>query len=445
MVSHLRRYDTLIIGAGAAGLAAAQKLQAAGQRVLILEARDRIGGRVWSDYRWAAHPVELGAEFVHGDVVTRDLAETYGLSLQSVLADDRGYIHSERGLQTTADYAQGEAAIARDVMQSNESAVWEWADTWVMQGKPDTDVATLVKAQGIELPSSVQQIVSHTYSADYGVYWDQLGVHGLVESTYEGDGCEEYRIVEGYGELFDRWAADLKVALNHAIARIDWRSADDVEVTTTDGLRFQADRLVITLPLAILQREVVEILPALPDWKQQAIAGLGLSSIIKLVLQFDAPFWPEQWEHCHTHLASQLWWRPGFGSAQEAPILTAFVGAAGAEWLRSLGELGAINVGLAHLANLFDCHEQMVRDRFVTGKLVDWCADPYAQMGYSYTPVNGTGLRAQLAAPIDDRLFFAGEATSVLRPATVHGAIESGWAAAGQILQSGSQSRLGAN
>lgn len=434
MVSHSHRYDTLIIGAGAAGLAAAKELQTAGQQVLILEARDRIGGRVWSDYGLATHPVELGAEFVHGEVVTRDLAATYGLRLQPVLADDRGYIHSETGLQTIADYTQGEAAIARDVMQSNESAIWEWADSWVLQGKLDTDVATLVKAQGIEIPAPVQQIVSHTYSADYGVYWDQLGVHGLVESTYEGDGCAEYRLVEGYGELFDRWARDLKIALNHAIARIDWRSPDYVEVTTTDGLRFQADRVVITLPLAILQREIVEFLPALPDWKQQAINGLGSSSIIKLILKFDRPFWPADWEHCHTHLSSQLWWRPGFGTADEAPIVTAFVGAAGAEWLRSLGELGAINVGLAHLANIFTIEEQILRDRFVSGKLVDWCADPYSQMGYSYTPVGGTGLRAQLAQAIDDRLYFAGEAASVLRPATVHGAIATGIASAHQIL-----------
>jgi monoamine oxidase len=421
-------YDTIVIGAGAAGLAAAQRLQAAGQTVLVVEARDRIGGRVQTDYEFAPHPVELGAEFVHGDVVTRDLAAQYGLGLMPVLGDDRAYIHDAQGLKTVDDYAQGDAAIVRAVMQSNESEVWQWAEDWVAAGQPDTDVATLVRSRGITLLSTVEQIVNHTYSADYGVYWDRLGVYGMVENSYEGDGTAEYRIREGYGALIAGLAAGLTVQLQTVVRAVDW-AGESVRVVTDDAV-FVTDRVIVTLPLALLQNQTVEFIPALPDWKQQAIAGIGISHIIKLILKFDAPFWPENWEHCHTHLDTQLWWRSGYGFDSEAAVVTAFVGDMGGDRLRTMGEAKAIALGVWHLEQMFGVD---LRGRLVAAKLVDWSADPYIQMGYSHTVVGGSGCREKLEQSIADRLFFAGEATSVLRPGTVHGAIESGWAVAAAI------------
>jgi monoamine oxidase len=425
----MQRYDTIVIGAGTAGLAAAQRLQAAGQTVLVVEARDRIGGRVQTDYEFAPHPVELGAEFVHGDVVTGKLAAQYGLTLMPVLGNDRAYIHDANGLKTVDDYAQGDAAIAAAVMQSNDSAVWQWAEDWVASGQPDTDVATLVRSRGITLPPAVEQIVSHTYSADYGVYWDRLGVYGLVESTYEGDGTAEYRIREGYGTVIAGLAAGLDVRLDTVIRQVDW-SDRGIRVIAADDREYVADRVVITLPLALLQNHAVEFTPELPNWKQQAIDGIGVSQIIKLILKFDAPFWPADWEHCHTHLDTQLWWRSGYGSDLEAPILTAFVGDAACDRLRAMGKAKATALGLWHLEQMFGVD---LRGRLVAAKMVDWLADPYAQMGYSHTAVGGVGCREKLGQSIDDRLFFAGEATNVLRPATVHGAIESGWAVAAAI------------
>jgi monoamine oxidase len=425
----MQRYDTIVIGAGAAGLAAAQRLQTAGQTVLVLEARDRIGGRVQTDYDFAPHPVELGAEFVHGDVVTGDLVVQYGLGLIPALGDDRAYIHAAEGLKTVDDYAQGEAAIARQVMQRNDSEVWQWAEDWLASGQPDTDVATMVRSRGITLSPAVEQIVSHTYSADYGVYWDRLGVYGMVENSYEGDGTAEYRIREGYGAVMAGLAAGLTVQLNTAIRAVDWVNGD-MRVIAADDVEYVADRVVITLPIALLQSNAVKFTPELPDWKKDAIDGIGVSHIIKLILKFDAPFWPADWEHCHTHLDTQLWWRSGYGFDSEAPVVTAFVGDMGGDRLRAMGEAKATALGVWHLEQMFGVD---LRGRLVAAKLVDWSADPYIQMGYSHTAVGGTGCRKKLGQSIDDRLFFAGEATSVLRPGTVHGAIETGWAVADAI------------
>ncbi|MBE9030979.1 FAD-dependent oxidoreductase [filamentous cyanobacterium LEGE 11480] len=423
------KYDTIVIGAGAAGLAAAKRLQAAGQNVLVVEARDRIGGRIHTDYDFAPHPVELGAEFVHGQVLTRQLAEQYELELMPVLADDRNYLHQARGLKKLNDYTSPAELAMRDVLQSNGSKIWDWADAWFEQKQPDTSVAAMVEARGIAFSPEITQIVSHTYSADYGVYWEDLGVYGLVENTYEGDGCDEFRLGAGYSALIDRFATALNIQLNTVVQQIEWDST--VKVITNDTV-LTADRVVITLPLALLQHQTVQFTPTLPAWKQQSIDSLGLSHIIKIILKFDAPFWPENWEQCHTYLDTQLWWRSGYGFTNEAPVVTAFIGAAACDSIRTMGETGAAAIGVTHLEEIFGLN---LRDRLVAAKLVDWQADPYAQMGYSYTPVGGTGMREQLARSIDDRLFFAGEAASVLRPASVHGAIETGFAAAEQILQ----------
>jgi monoamine oxidase len=432
--SQLKHFDTIVIGAGAAGLAAARRLQDHHQKVVILEARDRIGGRVHTDYDFAAHPIELGAEFIHGEVITSELLRHYGMHQFPVLSSDRSYFHTPDGLKRESAYNRNFAeTMAIGLMQSNDSHIWDWVEAWVAQGNPDTDLAAMMKANGIALPPELHRLVDHTYSADYGVYLHQLGVYGLAESTYEGDGCGEYRVQEGYSWLLQQFAAGLDIRLASPVQQIDWQE-HGVTIATVDGRIFTADRVIITLPLALLKNQSVQFSPALPDWKKAAIDGIGMSHIIKLILKFDAPFWPEDWEHCHTTLDSQLWWRPGWGQATEEPVLTAFVGSEGADRIRALGETGAAAVGLAHLSEIFAIPLSQLNARLVAVQLVDWQADPYAQMGYSYTPPQGAGLRSQLARSIADVLFFAGEATNTIRPATVHGAFESGFQAAAAIL-----------
>ncbi|MEO1182255.1 MAG: FAD-dependent oxidoreductase, partial [Cyanobacteria bacterium J06636_28] len=136
-------------------------------------------------------------------------------------------------------------------------------------------------------------------------------------------------------------------------------------------------------------------------------------------------------ESCSTTLDTQLWWRPGWKRNHEAPVLTAFTGVTGADKLGALGRAGAIREGLQDLEQMFDLP---LSDRLVDALFVDWQADPYARMAYSYGPVNGVGLRSQLAQPVNQTLFFAGEATHTTRAATVHGALESGVRAASEIL-----------
>jgi monoamine oxidase len=420
-------YNVIVIGAGAAGIAAAKRLHERQQSVLVLEARDRIGGRVQTDYDFAAHPIERGAEFVHGDVVVWDLLQAYAMPTLPTLLEDHAYLHTPSGLKPTSSYSSPEEQTLLNLMQGNASQMWDRAEAWVAAGNPDASLATMLAE--IKLPNDLETLLNHTYSADYGVHLKDLGVYGLIENSYEGDGCREYRVESGYSQLLETLAAGLNIRLSSPVQAVNW--TDRVTVKLWDGTIFSADRIVITLPLALLQKQTVRFTPTLPEWKTRAIAGIGVSRIVKLILKFDAAFWPEDWEHCHTTLNTQLWWRPGWGRENEAPVLTAYMGADDADYMGSIGETAAARIGVAHLEEIFGVD---LTDRLVAAQLVDWQAEPYSQMGYSYTPPGGTGLRAKLGQSLSDRLFFAGEATNVIRPATVHGAIESGWRVADEIL-----------
>ncbi|MEO1146662.1 MAG: NAD(P)/FAD-dependent oxidoreductase [Cyanobacteria bacterium J06638_22] len=423
-------YDTIVIGAGAAGLAAARTLQDANHAVLLLEARDRLGGRVSTNYDFAPHPIECGAEYLQGEnIVTWNWVHQYRLA--TLPAFDK-YRHQFMYVnQTLLPFKRWSTIPGMDVLNlMDDSPLDALITAWVDGGKPDISLAQFLAIHQVELSPEVRRIVDHFFSSDYGADLDQLGVYGLAELTYEGDGDYNFRLKKGYSHLLEQCAAGLNIRYETAVSRIRW-SASGVQIQTETDATYTAQQVVITLPLALLQKDAVAFDPKLPDAKRNAIQGLGTGHITKLILKFDQPFWSKKLESCLTTLDTGLWWRPGWNHNNEAPVLTAYTGATGADRLGKLGREGAIRVGLQHLEQMF---EVPLAERLVDALFVDWQADPYARMAYSYVPVNGRGLRSQLAQPIDQVVFFAGEATHPTRAATVHGALESGIRAAHEIL-----------
>ena len=423
-------YDTIVIGAGAAGLAAARTLQDANRSVLLLEARDRIGGRVNTNYDFAPHPIECGAEYLQGEnTVTWRWIRRHRLGTLPVF--DK-YKHQFMYVnQKLLPFRRWSTIPEMDILNVMDgSAIDEWITAWVDEGKPDVSLAEFLSIHHAELSPDVRRLLDHFLSGGYGANLDQLGIYGLTELTYEGDGDDNFRLQKGYSHLLEQLTAGLNIQYATPVTRIHWRSSA-VQVQTETDKTYTAQQVVITLPLALLQENAVEFEPQLPEAKLNAIQGLGTGHITKLILKFDQPFWSKKLESCLTPLETQFWWRPGWRRHNEAPVLTAYTGAAGADKLGALGREGAIRAGLQNLEQIF---EMPLADRLVDALFVDWQADPYARMAYSYTPVQGMGLRSQLAQPVDQVLFFAGEATHPTRAATVHGALESGIRAAHDIL-----------
>lgn len=405
----------IVIGAGMAGLAAAQRLRTEGAQVVVLEARDRIGGRVHTDHSLASHPVELGAEYIHGDrVITWDLLDAAGINETiPTFTDDRhlAVYTDERLLQ----YPEAFDLDGWALLERLENARW-----------PRHDLS-LADWLGEDIPAWV----NHSIASDYATDVDQLGLMGFLEATYAGDGEGDARIAAGYGRLVESLADGLDIRLNNIVERITYTT--DGATVTTDTDTYRADAVIVTLPLGVLKAGAVVFDPPLPEAKHDAITRLGAGMVNKIVLKFDTPFWDPSLEALVTDLETQLWWRAGWGRSDEAPILTALVGGRSGANLSAMSDDAAIQLGLSDLGRMF--RRDDLASRLVEGRFVNWGADPYSRMGYSYVPVGAAGLRSVLATPVGRSLYFAGEATNVTHPATVHGAILSGWRAARELSQ----------
>jgi len=421
------RESVLIIGAGAAGLAAAQHLIKHGYIVTILEARDRVGGRIWTDYGMAPHPVELGAEFIHGSgVVTWKLLKKYHLHTIPAIRD--------KFIYTALNGKVGK--FDKLIPEDWEDDIWELAEKWVGDGGDDVSIRTLLDSEQLLQPPNDERtrLINNLYSCDYGADLISLSTHGLLEASYENDADEDgdFRIIEGYGQLIDKLAEGMDIRYKTAVSRINYDESG-VQIYDAHGTEYRTNRAIITLPLGVLQSDSVTFTPQLPTDKTRAIQHIGAAKVNKLILKFNKPFWKKKMSMLYTALDSQIWWRPGWGHEHEdeAHILTALIGGASGERYSQMSEADAIQAGLADLQQLFGA---VVKKFFDSGCFINWGADPYSRMGYSYNAVGGTGLRKILAAPVDNKLFFAGEATNTIRPATVHGAIESGYRAADELI-----------
>jgi monoamine oxidase len=422
--------DVIVVGAGLAGLSAASELRALGLDVLVLEARNKIGGRVDTDYEFASHPIERGAEFVHGEnVVTWELIRKLGLQTLSALEDDDSFFIDAAG--QFLPIAQAAKLPGGDSLKfmSTRPGVCELAKAWVKSRKPDIDLSSMLQAYGVVFDPKFYPIVSHSFEGLDAAGLQQLGVYGLVETSYEGDGDGDFRIAEGYSSLSHHLARELQIQLAEPVDRITW-NASGARVTTAAGSTLETRKIVITVPLAQLQQSAIRFEPPLTPGKQNAINRLGAGHIVKIILQFDGPFWPASMECFATDKHTGFWWRPGWNRPDEASVLTAYAGAALADRLVRLGNEAAIQIALDDLNQLFG---NPIKTKYNGGMVLNWQAEPYIEMAYSFCPVGAVGLRRVLSYPVEGVLFFAGEATSVERNATVHGAIESGWRAAKEV------------
>jgi monoamine oxidase len=410
--------DSVIIGAGAAGLSAARALADKGQTVAVLEARDRIGGRVWTDHSFAPFPVERGAEFLHGSAVrTWHWVRRAGAETQIASRWAGRRIALEDG-----QLAGPEIFTERDDLRRVMSLIDEIAAIRDLEGS----LGDWLASQGITgLARHLADIrMSHAACAPL----DDLGATELAaeyrESEHNGEG--DFRVMRGYSTILELIAQGLDIRLDHAVIEIRW-GADSVKVLTSTGELITARAAVVTLPLGVLKAGAVRFLPELPAQKQQAIVGLAMYPAMKVIYRFSEPFWGMGTTFISLPDPMPTWWVPRDGEG----VLTAFLTARRAIWGGLLEPANLIEQGLEHLARFFG---GAVRELYADGQVVDWGADPWSCGGYSSSPAGSAGLRGALGAACAP-LFFAGEATVTGdSPATVHGALASGERAAMEIL-----------
>lgn len=411
--------EVVVIGAGAAGLAAADELARAGRDVLVLEARERVGGRCFTRRMpGLAIAVELGAEFIHGEArATRKLLRAAGVKAVDSVREQRTL---EAGrLRPVNGFAEAQRAV-QGVSLDRDMSFHDFLATRELPGK--TKVLASLMVQGFD-------------AADPR----RVSARSIIEEWAEGGslGDSQPRPQGGYGPLFD-WLARSLVArgvqlrLQRVVERIDWRRGA-VNVSGRflgEAFVVRAKRAVVTLPLGVLQERNI-FFPAVSGKKSEVLKKLASGPVIRVAMRFDDAFWEPRAPGVaffHNPKAPfPTFWTP---LPMRAPLLTAWAGGPKAERLTGSTQRRLIGLALESIRSVLG-KAPAPQQAYVQ----DWHQDPFARGGYSYVLVGGESAREELAAPVADTLFFAGEATDAEEAGTVAGALRSGARAARQILE----------
>ncbi len=423
--------DVIVIGAGAAGLAAARRLAARPLRVIVLEARDRIGGRVWS-YSAArcGTPAELGAEFIHGRAeLTRRLLRDAGLS--AVEAAGETWTYADGALKRH----EGDFTLAANLFDAARTlAVDESVDTFLRrcEGDPATRQAA----------AAARAFVEGFDAADPAI----ASVRAIAEEWRSGVDFAAARPVGGYRPMFEYLrdacvAAGVEICLSATVRRLSWRrGAVTAEASRAGGRRtVRARAAILTLPAGVLRRggdeAAVAFEPGLPSAKRKALETIEMGRAVKVVLWFRTAFW-ERIQNGRFRDAAffRFEGQPFPAYWTQVPLrsrlVVAWAGGPQAGALSGLAEAELIERARAGFGAVLN-EPELAHEEFEGGRTHDWSRDPFARGAYSYVAVGGACARETLGAPIDGTLFFAGEATSTDgQSGTVNGALDTGERAA---------------
>lgn len=430
--------SVIIVGAGMAGLYAAKVLQDAGITVTILEASAVHGGRVRTSHDFADFPIELGAEYVQGKGNTGGPTPSFLWS--SIDAYNPDLLRDTDGYKEFIALSATDYALSPPYWDANLEFVWNFYETYDDYAGDDILMSDyLYNTYGIDETHPSWYLFENWIGAEFGTTVKRLGLKSLaIQESLWLVGNKNYMLDQSYLDIVTTvfFTGVLpSIVYNKQVNQIDY-AGSGVSVTCADGSTFTADKILVTVPLSILQNNEIDFVPELPAYKTTAINTIGMGGGMKILLKFSEKFWDDDVLWFTLYNYAQSAWTPGlvktYGTEQ---VMTLYIMGEKAEYLSGLGE-AAIDIVIAELDDLF---AGMASEKLVDHLIADWIKEPFIKGVYSY-PVVGTfeseavSKRLDLAMPIDCKLFFAGEATSNNHPATVHGALESGARAALEIL-----------
>jgi monoamine oxidase len=415
----------IVIGAGLAGLAASRQLTSLGYQVVVIEGRDRTGGRIHTSQLWKDCPIDLGATWIHGikgnplSILARDAKAR----MLSTSYDDSSAYHTN-GTKFSADderavqgISQRIATIIRKAQQSDKDQALGETLKSLIGPAVDADDARLARF-----------VLSSEFEQEYAGGINELSTHWF-DSAQSFAGVDQF-FVDGFRVITEHLAKGLDILHNHIVRSIDW-SAPVVRVNTSVR-EYTADRVLVTLPLGVLKTGDVAFLPALPVDKNQAINKLGVGVLNKCYLRFAKAFWPEDVDWIeHVPDAHGKWseW-VSFMKAVRQPVLLGFNAADQGRAIEKLTDAETLASAMKTLRTLFGGN---IPDP-IGHQITRWSSDPFANGSYSFNAVGSKPtMRKALASPLQSRLFFAGEATEAQSFGTAHGAYLSGLRAAKEI------------
>jgi len=417
------KYDVIIIGAGAAGLNAMRGLAVAGYNVCLLEAAPGIGGRIaTNDEESFTDTVETGAEFIHGKLpLTFKLLKEAGLSYEAVEGEMIGVRNGEWKIEEHDDH---------------------WDKFLLELNKLKTDITILQfldthfsDPQSNNLRQAVQRFAEGFDLADIA----KASVLPLKDE-WKSIGKRQYRVKGGYIQLLNylfkcSLQKEAVTYFNTCVNKIEYKT-DHVIASTTDNKRFEANKIIITASLGVLQSGVIQFKPELKD-HAVAIQGIGFGSVIKFLLEFKTSFWNEFEDDLGFILSDEeipTWWTQ---LPKENNLLTGWLGGPKATAKVFDTDETLLPIALQSLSNIFRIPPAMLREELVHHKIINWQKNQFVKGGYSYSTLSTEQARKTLSAPVNNTIFFAGEAmASGESTGTVESALQSGQDVAAMLQKS---------
>lgn len=442
------QYDIIIVGAGVAGLSAGLELYEKKVNFLVLEASNEILGRVKTKYDFADFPIELGAEYVHG--LNNDfyyLAKNYIQKINgSFIKNDYGELYWVPSLQKLLEYDDimkikpgnlGKELkevlkfekIIENYDEENDISIKDYKDTFLKNNQ-------------------FKEVFPTLCSHDKGAGETETGMYGQQEDD-ENWGLptdppyDEFLLKKGnFGELFNMHFEKIldRVVKNSQVTEIDYQN-DLIQISLQNGLKYTCNQVIVTVSLGILKSGMVKFTPALPTEKQEAIKSLGFSGGIKVFFKFKKPLWPKDTLFVFSNgegVIPIFWVTSAGGRSKKDIVLTGFFMGNEAEAYAQKSEVLVSKVK-SQISRLFDVSEKQLEENILGIFVQNWSEDPFIRGGYSFISLNNAykDFRKKLAQSVVQKVYFAGEATSINFSSTVQGGISTGKTAAVQAIKDG--------
>lgn len=417
-------YDVIIVGAGVSGLAAAKKLSERNMRVLVIEARDRIGGRIYTD-RSLGFPIDLGASWAH------DLPN-------NIIANQKTAFNIELlPFSNLQDHLNGHVVFNEKNKKLNLHELEKIKKFFCGISKTlgfqtdDANLAQLIENYHDPELTQTESIQVKDWLTNFMECWfgSELSETSIKAWKNMQDESRQAYVLNGYDQLIHYLAKEITIIKHCEVQQINY-SSDIIKIQSSQGI-YEALHVIVTLPIGVLKSEKVKFIPSLPNTKLSAINAIGCGSLEKVVLHFSNCFWDEQ------ALSIQIL------PCKNSPVLTyinyyalikkpVLVALYGGNTAKKISKKKSTENLIAPLKKIYGDQYRDPIDSIHT----QWNQDPYTQCSYAFLPrgINDNCFD-MLAEPINNRLFFAGEAASKKMYATVHGAYLSGLQAAESILQ----------
>lgn len=430
-------WDVLVVGGGLAGMTAASRLRAAGLRPLVLEARNRIGGRIQTVTDWPGPPVDLGTSWIN-DASANPLtavARHFGLPTINTPFQNSVYRQQTGPLLSPAQTADAEARFFALL-----AFLETYAETLQSEGQPDVPLAqgisAFLAAQSPPLTldemRELNVFISFYIELAYGAETSGLSLYNYAQGG-SATGITNLIFPQGFAQVVRALARGVQFVLGTVASEIAYDDGG-VRVTTNRGV-YRAQQAVVTVPASVLKSGTIRFVPELPAAKQASLARLGIASVTKFYLLFERTFWDQDPTFIYRISETPNQWVTwtNFAPFLNRPVLLAYLDADFAQQAESMSDPTLVAEVTRVLRNIYGARMPVPYAHLRS----NWATDPYALGAFTNLPPGASGEDYNtLGAPIGDRLFFAGDGTSSVNPNSVNGAYTTGVQAAQAILRS---------